>query len=60
MMNHVAKYPDVLAEFNSGKFVVHKTTNKFAAMAINHSYEQNNVADKKCGGAIGLTGIHIG
>ena len=56
MMNLVDKHPDVLAEFNSGRFVVHKTNNKFSAMAIDQCHEQNNDVVKGCGGAIGLTG----
>ncbi|XP_041473700.1 uncharacterized protein LOC121422610 [Lytechinus variegatus] len=56
MMNLADKHPDVLAEFRSGKFVVHKTRNNFSAMAIDQYHEQNNALVKGCGGAIGLTG----
>ena len=49
------KHPGVLAEFCAGKFVVHKTSNKFSAIAINHCHEQNNGIVKDSGGAIGLT-----
>ena len=48
-------HPDILSEFNSGKFVVHKMRNKFSAMAIDQCYEQNNAMVKGSGGAIGLT-----
>ena len=47
-------HPDILSEFNSGKFVVHKTRNKFSAMAIDQCHEQNNAMVKGSGGAIGL------
>jgi len=46
------KYPDIVAEFLAGKFVIHKTSNKFSAMAC---HEQNNTTVKESGGAIGLT-----
>ena len=35
-------YPGIYDEFCAGKFVVHKTSNKFSAMAINQCHEQNN------------------
>ena len=50
------KHPDVLAEFQRGNFVVHKTSNKFSAMVIDQCHEQNNAMVKGSGGAIGLTG----
>ena len=50
------KHPDVVAEFKSGNFVVHKTYNKFSAMALDQCHEQNNAMVKGCGGAIGLAG----
>ena len=50
------KHPDVLREFEHGNFVVHKTTNKFSAIAIDQCHEQNNAMVKGSGGAIGLTG----
>jgi len=55
MMSLAEKHPHVLAEFQSGNFVVHKTSNKFSAMALDQSHEQNNAMVKGCGGAIGLT-----
>ena len=56
MTNLIDKHPCVLAEFKSGKFVVHKTSNKFSGMAIDLCHEQNNAVVKGLGGAIGLTG----
>ena len=56
MMNLIDKHPDVLAEFKSGMFVVHKTSNKFFAMSVDQCIEQNNAVVKGSGGAIGLTG----
>ena len=46
---------NIHAEFRAGKFVVHKTQNKFSAMAIDQCHEQNNGAVKGSGGAVGLT-----
>ena len=48
-------HPNMHAEFRAGKFVVHKTRNKFSAMAIDQYHEQNNGAVKGSGGAVGLT-----
>ena len=48
------KHPAILAEIQAGKFVVHKTRNKFSAMAIDQYHEQNNAAVKLSAGAIGL------
>ena len=56
MMNLIDKHPDVLAEFKSRRFVVHKTSNKISAMSIDQCHEQNNAVVKGSGGAIGLTG----
>ena len=56
MMNLTDKHSAVLAEFKSGKFVVHKTSNKFSAMSIDQCHEQNNAVVKESGGAKGLTG----
>ncbi len=50
------KHPDILEQFKSGNFVVHKTRNKFSAMALDQCREQNNAMVKVSGGAIGLTG----
>ena len=50
------RHPDVLSEFTSGNFVVHKTSNKFSAIALDQVHEQNNAMVKGSGGAIGLTG----
>ena len=56
MMTLGEKHPDVLREFEHGNFVVHKTTNKFCAIAIDQCHEQNNAMVKGSGEAIGLTG----
>lgn len=50
------KHPEIQAEFKSGNFVVHKTSNNFSAMALDQAHEQNNALVKGSGGAIGLTG----
>ena len=55
MMALSEKHPDIVAEFHAGKFVIHKTSNKFSAMAIDQYHEQNNATVKESGGAIGLT-----
>ena len=47
------EHPDVFAEFKLGNFVVHKTSNKFFAMAL----DQSNAMVKGSGGDIGWTGI---
>ena len=47
-------HPRIYAEFCAGKFVVHKTCNKFSAMAIDQCHEQNNAVVKELGGAVGL------
>ena len=49
------KHPSILAKFEAGKFTVHKTTNKFSAMAIDQYHEQNNAIIKQSGGTIALT-----
>ena len=49
------KHPALFAEFCAGKFVVHKTSNKFSAMASDQCHEQNNsIVKDSVGGAIGL------
>ena len=47
-------YPGIYDEFCAGKFVVHKTSNKFSAMTIDQCHEQNNAVIKQSGGAVGL------
>ena len=55
MSSLAERHPAILAEFCVGKFVVHKTQNKFSAMAIDQCHEQNNAMVKEsAGGAIGL------
>ena len=55
MMTLSEKHPNIAAEFHAGRFVIHKTSNKFSAMAIDQCHEQNNATVKESGGAIGLT-----
>ena len=38
MMAFSEKHPDIVAEFHAGKFVIHKTSNKFSAMAIDQCH----------------------
>ena len=54
MMSLSEKHPAILAEFRARKFSVHKTSNKFSAMAIDQCHEQSNTTVKEAGGAIGL------
>ena len=56
MMTLAEKHPDVFAEFKLGNFVVHKTSNKFSAMALDQYHKQNNAMVKGSGGDIRLTG----
>jgi len=49
------KQPDVLKEFNDGKFVVHKTRQVFSSIPIDQAHEQKNALIKGDGGAVGLT-----
>ena len=49
-------HPTVFAEFMKGNFVVKKTANRFSAIAIDQTHEQNNASVKDDGGAVGLTG----
>ena len=49
-------HPKVYEHFESGAFVVNKTTRVFSAIALNHAHEQKNAAAiKGDGGAVGLT-----
>ena len=49
------KHPQLAQEFQSGKFVVHKSSREFSAMAIDQAHEQANAVIKADGGAIGVT-----
>ena len=57
MMSLTNKHPEILDEFQAGKFVIHKTISilKFSAMARDQYHEQNNATVKESGGAVGLT-----
>ena len=47
-------HPGISDEFCAGKFVVHRTSNEFSAMAIDLCHEQNNAVIKESGGTVGL------
>jgi hypothetical protein len=47
--------PKIYAEFQKGKFTVHKSGNVFSAMPIDQAHEQLNAVVKGDGGIIGLT-----
>ena len=49
------KHPRLAEEFNNGKFVVHKSSRDFSAMAIDQAHEQANAVIKGDGGAVGVT-----
>ena len=46
MLSLSEKHPEILEEFRAGKFVLHKTSSKFSAMAIDQCHEQNNATVK--------------
>ena len=48
-------HPNVEKEFQCGNFTVHKTLNRFSAIAIDHAHKQNNKCVKGDGGVIGIT-----
>lgn len=49
------KHPEVARQFNSGKFVVHKSGRDFSGLAIDQAHKQANAIIKGDGGAIGIT-----
>ena len=49
------KHPQLAQEFQSGNFVVHKSSRQFSAMAIDQAHEQANAVIKADGGVIGVT-----
>ena len=55
MLSLEHKHPDVFEEFQSGMFVVFKSSRTFFAIAIGQSHEQANAVIKGEGGAIGVT-----
>ena len=55
MLNLKEKHPKLAQEFEKGKFVVHKSSRDFSAMAIDQAHEQANGVIKADGGAIGVT-----
>ena len=54
MLSVEHKHPDVFKKFQSGKFVVFKSSRTFSAMVIDQAHEQANVVIKGEGGAIGM------
>ncbi|KAJ8375399.1 hypothetical protein SKAU_G00059790 [Synaphobranchus kaupii] len=48
-------HPELALEFHNGKFVVHKSSREFSAMAIDQAHEQANALIKGDGGAVGVT-----
>lgn len=48
-------HASVYQEFTSGAFTVHKSTNVFSAIALDHAHEQKNPSIRGEGGAVGLT-----
>ena len=55
MLSLQIKHPSIKKELSAGKFTVHKTSNKFSGIAIDHCHEQLNAVVKGQGGAVGLT-----
>ena len=55
MLSLKHKHPGVFQEFQSGKFVVFKSSRTFSAIAIDQAHEQANAVIKGKGGAIGVT-----
>ena len=48
-------HPRVAAEFQAGKFTVHRSKRPFSAIALDQAHEQMNARVKGTGGAVGLT-----
>ena len=55
MLSLEHKYPGVFQEFQSGKFVVFKSSHTLSALAIDQAHEQAKDVIKCEGGAIGVT-----
>ena len=55
MMTLEQQHPQLAVEFHNGKFVVHKSSREFSAMAFDQAHEQANAVIKGDGGAISLT-----
>jgi len=49
------KHPQLAQEFESGKFVVHKSSRQFSGTAIDQAHEQANAVIKGDGAAVGVT-----
>ncbi|KAJ8353458.1 hypothetical protein SKAU_G00210250 [Synaphobranchus kaupii] len=48
-------HPELALEFHNGRFVVHKSSWEFSAMAIDQAHEQANALIKGDGGAVSVT-----
>ena len=48
-------HPQLAAEFNSRKFVVHKSNREFSALSIDQAHEQAHAVIKGDDGAIRVT-----
>ena len=48
-------HPQLACEFHNGKFVVHKSSREFSAMAIDQAHKQANAVIHGDGGAVGVT-----
>ena len=55
MLTLEEKHPQLAEEFNNGKFVVHKSSRDYSAMAIDQAHEQANSVIKGDGGSVGVT-----
>ena len=55
MLSLEHKQPDVFQVFQSGKFLVFKSSHTFSAMAIDQAHEQEKAVIKGEDGAIGVT-----
>ena len=55
MLSLKHKHPGNFQEFQSGKFVVFKSSHTFSAIAVDQAHEQANDVIKGEGGTIGVT-----
>ena len=55
MLNLKEKLPQLAQEFESGKFVVHMSSQEFSAMSMDQAHKQANGVIKADGGATGVT-----
>ena len=50
-----SSHPDILQQFNNGKFTMCNSHSVFSNIALDQGHEQNNAVMKGDGGFIGLT-----